>query len=78
MNQNLGKTQITNNVRVSSACIFLHAFESGYFQYETWVFVEGGRSRQIIVGSAHSYNERLASITKRLHNRVSKILKNKL
>jgi len=51
-NYDLGKTQITDNVRVSSAALWREEF-GGYFLVETWCFSEDPRQRsfQIIHGT---------------------------
>jgi hypothetical protein len=43
--KDLGKTQISEHVRVSSACIEMQGTYDTYYQYETWVFVYPPRPR---------------------------------
>ena len=53
-NIDLGKTQITDKIRVSSAAIFRNVHFGDYWLIETWVFSADPRqrNRQIIHGSA--------------------------
>lgn len=78
-NIDLGKTQITNNIRVSSAAIFYESpFFGDYYQFETFIFSEDKavqKSRQIIHGTTWniSHNE-LLNKTKKVHSYVSQNL----
>lgn len=52
-NVDLGKTQITDKIRVSSAAIFREEYFGKYWLIETWIFSDDPRQRntQIIHGS---------------------------
>jgi hypothetical protein len=50
----LGKTQITDKIRVSSAAIFYEEWFGKYYQLETWIFSddkERQQSRMVIHGT---------------------------
>lgn len=81
-NYDLGKTAITDKIRVSSAIV---RYPNGgtipeYFQYETWIFSDDLRqkSTQVIHGTSHEehdiYYVRLA---KKVHKQISQNLKDK-
>lgn len=84
MNFDLGKTKITELVRVSSAAIFYENTPWGvaYFQYETFIFSSDPnfKTRQIIWGSSSGeiINDDYIRLTQRGHNRVQKIMSKKL
>jgi hypothetical protein len=77
-NKDLGKTQITDKIRVSSASIFYAHNEWGgvYHQYETWIFSNDPaiKSRQFIWGTSISESTKLKWITENAHRRISKIM----
>ncbi len=70
MNTSLAFQEIDDNTRVSSAII--HYEHDGYYQYETWIFRNVGRSTQIIHGSVSDYakSERLRKITLKVHGYI--------
>lgn len=79
-NIDLGKTQITEQVRVSSAAIFYESpFFGDYYQFETFIFSEDKcvqKSRQIIHGTTWNMNQNfLLERTKKVHTYVSNNLK---
>lgn len=78
-NYDLGKTQITENIRVSSTAIFYEAWFGNYFQYETFVFSEDPKikSRQIIHGSNVGKSESLENKTRKIHDYISRNLQRK-
>lgn len=78
-NYDLGKTQITENIRVSSAAIFYEAEFGNYFQYETFVFSDSPKikSRQIIHGSNCGKSESLENKTRKIHDYISSNLQRK-
>jgi hypothetical protein len=77
-NKDLGKTQITDKIRVSSASIFYAHNEWGgvYHQYETWIFSSDPtiKSRQFIWGSSTYESDKLKMLTENAHRRISKIM----
>jgi hypothetical protein len=81
-NIDLGKTRITDKVRVSSAAIFYEFWAGDYYQLETWVFSEDKavqKSKQIIHGTCGiTIPEKLIEQTKTFHRRASKLLTKKL
>lgn len=79
-NIDLGKTTITDKIRVSSAAIFYEASFGNYYQLETWIFSDDIRykSRQTIHGTcAEKIPERLIIDTQTFHRRVAKGLMKK-
>jgi hypothetical protein len=79
---NLGKTQITKKIRVSSAAIFYEGNWFGnYYQYETFIFSDdpGFKTRMWIWGSSqgNKLSDKKVEITKTGHRRISKIMLNK-
>lgn len=81
-NIDLGKTQITEQVRVSSAAIFYKSpFFGDYYQFETFIFSEDKgvqKSRQIIHGTTWNINHNfLLQQTKKVHAYVSNNLTRK-
>lgn len=81
-NIDLGKTKITDKVRVSSAAVFYEFWAGDYYQLETWVF-SGDKSvqqsKQVIHGTCGSeIPDSLIEKTKTFHRRASKLLIKKL
>lgn len=79
--QDLGKTQISDNIRVSSAAIFYEAWFGNYFQVETWIFSENPliKSKQIIHGTCNEYlNYKLVAKCEKVHDYISNNLIAKL
>jgi len=73
-NIDLGKTQITDLIRVSSAAIFYEEHFGNYFQYETFIFSKdpNQKTHQIIHGTCWSEpSEKLAAISKKVHNYIA-------
>lgn len=82
-NIDLGKTKITDKVRVSSAAIFYKEYFGDFYQLETWVFSEDKKvqeSKQVIHGTTFGTEipEKLIEKTKTFHRRASKLLIKKL
>lgn len=81
-NIDLGKTQITESIRVSSAAIFYDEWFGKRYQIETWIFSDDKRlkSRMFLHFSHHDKNipQKHKDLVTRFHNRISKILKSKL
>ena len=85
MNKDLGKTRITNDIRISSAAIFYEHTSWGqpYFQYETFIFSDnpskGVKTRMFIWGtsSGKEISNKYIQLTERAHRRISKIMLNK-
>ena len=80
LNVDLGKTKITDKIRVSSAAIFYDMGHFVYYPFETWIFSDGPaqRSRQVIHGTHHSISERMIHKTKKVHDYIAKNLLNDL
>lgn len=80
-NVNLGKTQITPEIRVSSAAIFYEEWFGNYYQYETWVFSENKelqRSVMVIHGtSGEMMPESMIKKTQKVHQYIANNLINK-
>jgi hypothetical protein len=79
-NIDLGKTQITDKIRVSSAAIYYDGMWFGnYYQLETWIFSddkERQESHQIIHGTCgNNIPEKLIAKTKKVHDYISNNLK---
>lgn len=76
-NQDLGKTQITDKIRVSSAAIYYNEWEGERYQYETWIFSsdERQKSTQAIHGSSFIFDgemdENMVEKTKEIHTHIS-------
>lgn len=74
-NIDLGKTQITDTIRVSSAAIFYESWHGNYFQVETFIFKtdDNLKSQQIIHGtcSAEYPSEKLFNKAKKIHTYIS-------
>jgi len=74
-NIDLGKTQITDKIRVSSAAIFYEEWFGKRYQFETFIFSndkEAIRTKQIIHGSDRGeFSEKLAAKTRKIHNYIS-------
>lgn len=53
-NKDLGKTRITDTIRVSSAAIQCSSHFGTYWQYETWIFSDDPRqrNRQVVHGTS--------------------------
>lgn len=79
-NVNMGNTQITDKIRVSSAAIFYGGNWFGsYFQYETFIFSDDPsfKTRMFIWGAGGGVIEdKMKALTERAHKRVSKIMLN--
>jgi hypothetical protein len=78
----LGKTKITDSIRVSSAAILYDENWFGdYYQYETWIFSDDPKikSRMFIWGTSSGGKlwDKLVERTKTGHRRISKIMLNK-
>jgi len=79
-NLNLGKTRITDTIRVSSAGIAYQETEWGvpYYQYETFIFSDNPkfRTRMFIWGtsSGHEPLEKMGKLTERAHRRIAKVM----
>lgn len=77
-NIDLGKTQITKDIRVSSAAIFYDEEFGKRYQLETFIFSydKRFRTRQTIHFSYHDKDipQKYKDLVTRFHNRVSKIL----
>lgn len=78
-NVDLGKTQITPLIRVSSAAIFYEESEiHPYFQYETFIFSSDPRqeTKQIVHGTnPYGWSKKLEAKTVKIHNYISENLK---
>lgn len=74
-NQDLGKTQISDTVRVSSAAVFYEEWFGAYWQYETFIFSKDPliKSRQVIHGtcSIETGSKKLTEITKKVHGYIA-------
>ena len=83
MNIGLGKTQITEQIRVSSAAIFYEHTDWGipYYQYETFIFSDDPKfkTRMFIwdTSGGKDINKNLSELTKRAHRRIAKIMLSK-
>lgn len=77
-NIDLGKTKITDDIRVSSAAIFMSAHFGEYTQYETWVFSddENQKTHQIIHGTnfGHTISGARKAETIKVHYYISQNL----
>lgn len=72
---NLGKTRITDQIRISSAAIHYEAAGvcgDDYFQYETFIFSDDPRqrTRHVIHGTAYSKSVTLEEKTKKAHAQI--------
>lgn len=82
-NIDLGKTQITLLIRVSSAAIFYEEYFGNRYQIETLIFSDDPRQRfkQIIHGSCSGDNENLADHLvkkcQKIHKQIADNLMNK-
>jgi len=76
-NIDLGKTQITPTIRVSSAAIFYDLGHLQYFQYETFIFSKDPSQRTIqqIHGTCQWRSDRLERKTNKIHNYIANNLK---
>lgn len=73
-NVDLGKTRITDKIRVSSAAIYYgNAFFGSYYQLETFIFSDDERqkSRQIIHYTTSSVTENDKERIAIIHTRIS-------
>lgn len=72
-NIDLGKTKITDLVRVSSAAIYYDMGHYQYYQFETFIFSYDARikTRQVIHGSCQHFNGTLADKTIKIHEYIS-------
>ena len=74
-NIDLGKTQITDNVRVSSAALHRVEWQGSWWLVETWIFSDDPRQRnvQVVHGECSSMNgerpprEELCATARRIH-----------
>ncbi len=80
-NIDLGKTQITPLIRVSSAALYREDWPSNYWLVETWIFSDDPRqrNRQIIHGDASAFagSKRLSDLSdtaRRIHAQIAKNL----
>jgi hypothetical protein len=71
-NIDLGKTKITDEVRVSSAAIWYDVL-GGYYQYETWVFSEDKnfKSEHTIHGTSKDWDNDMESLTRHKHVEIA-------
>lgn len=74
-NRDLGKSQVTPWLRISSAAIFYDEIWGQRYQYETWVFSEDKerqRSVQVIHGnsSGSELSDRLVAKTQKVHSQI--------
>ena len=80
-NIDLGKTQITDKIRVSSAAIFYEAYFGDYYQLETFIFSddkERQKTRMIIHGTTgRVIPQKLIDKVKKIHEKISNNLLNK-
>lgn len=80
-NIDLGKTQIIDDIRVSSAAIAYEFTEWGvpYYQYETWIFSDNSKckSRMFIWGTSNGREpyQKMVGLTMRAHKRISNVMK---
>ena len=58
-NRDLGKSQITEKIRVSTAAIFRDDLPCPYWLVETWIFSDDKRQRshQIVHGTPSAFND---------------------
>lgn len=81
-NIDLGKTKITDKIRVSSAAIFYESWFGNYYQLETFIFSddkEHQRTRQIIHFTTYTeIPEKQIDKVKKIHRYISDNLLNKL
>lgn len=78
-NINLGKTQITPLIRVSSAAIYYEDWPADYWLVETWIFSDDPQqeSHQIIHGTTSpSCSQRLAELSDKARNVHAQIASN--
>jgi len=76
-NIDLGKTQITDKIRVSSAAIFYQEMFGDYYQVETWIFSDDERikSKMQIHGTCgREIPQQLITHAQTFHRRISKML----
>lgn len=79
-NLNLGKTKISDTMRVSSAGIAYEHTEWGvpYYQYETFIFSDNPKfkTRMFIWGTSNGRNpsEKMKELTERAHRRIAKVM----
>lgn len=84
MNENidLGKTQITDKIRVSSAAIFYDEVFGRRYQIETFIFSDDPKisTQQIIHGDCYPFNplSRYVLNCQKVHEYISNNLKQKL
>jgi len=79
-NFNIESTVLTNEIRVSTAGVWLSFEHGSYLQYETWVFSKdpNQRSIQVIHGTHYAESEVLDRISRKVHNYMVNNLKKKL
>ena len=77
-NVDLGKTQITDKIRVSSAAIFYQELFGNFYQLETFIFSDDKRlkTRMFIhlTTAGEEIPEKYKELVARFHRRISKIL----
>lgn len=70
-NIDLGKTRITDKVRVSSAAIWYEEMFGNYYQLETWIFSDDERQKSVMVIHGTSWGseipQKLIDKTKKVH-----------
>lgn len=79
-NEDLGKTQITDKIRVSSAAIFYEEWFGKYYQIETWIFSTDPRikSTMVIHGTcSHLESSKLVDTCKKVHGYMANNLLSK-
>lgn len=84
-NINLGKTQITDKIRVSTAALHREEYFGSYWLIETWIFSDDPKQKntQIIHGSPSSMNgekppcEKICEKARRIHAQISDSLRKK-
>lgn len=73
-NVDLGKTQITDLIRVSSAAIYYECWPFNYWQYETFIFSndDNVKTKQVIHGtSGQDGSHKLECETKKVHKYIA-------
>jgi hypothetical protein len=73
-NLNLGKTQITDKIRVSSAAIFYENWFGVYYQYETWIFSTDPIQKSVMVihgTCGGDIDEKMVVKTQHIHERMA-------
>ncbi len=67
------QTQITPQIRISTAGIFCHEGWGKWFQYETWCFSDDSKQKtfQVIHGTASSINQYYLKKAIKIHRYIS-------